>query len=274
MIYKESLIYVKRQNYLSLRCTCAEIERAMSLRCLSLLILLGARALQGQLASPGRALEGTIFVDFIDRRDATISPLRYGGNASGARLGYVSRGTLYQKELAFELRAGKLSPSRAAGTEHVAVNGLRVAVLRSVSATTLVGLALTGDAVVIEHQYGVLGTESFFTSAFTLSPIADWSPAHWKGRVRARAWIPVLAYVAHPYSRARALEGSVFTLVGPSRWRAASLELMRTSNDVRRVAMVAAYRLDVRSYREDHGLASVENRLLLSAIVRLGRIAP
>jgi hypothetical protein len=52
-----------------------------------------------------------------------------------------------------------------------------------------------------------------------------------------------------------------------------SFELTRTTNDTRRVAWVAAYRLDVRSYREDQGLASVESRILVSALVRLGRIA-
>jgi hypothetical protein len=262
------------QRSLLLSATYAEIGRRMRLRLHAILgLCLTARVLPAQLASPGRALDGTIFVDFIERRDATISPLRYGGNASGARLGYVSRGTRYQRELAFELHGGSLSSSRSEGGEQLGSGDLSFAVLRSTSANAFVGLALHADALVTEHQYGEQMAETFLTSAVTLSPIADWIPAHWNRRVRARAWIPVLAYVAHPYSRAKALEGSVFTLVGPSRWRAVSFELTRTSNDTRRVAWVAAYRLDVRSYREDQGLASVESRILVSALVRLGRIA-
>jgi hypothetical protein len=234
------------------------------------------------LAPPARAQDGVtahhlqlgVLAGRIDSRDATVSPLRYGGPTIGARAAYLARGPRDLTEVGMELRGGGLSSARTDGSEDVMSFAMNVAAARRLASNMLLGLSLDGDITGVEHFYAGTNATQLFASGFvTLSPVLYWYPAEGRRRIQVRASVPALAVVVRPYSRTGIQGQSIpWTLVGPSRWRAASFRLHYTSNDANRLAIRSTYQLTVRSYREQSSYAAVENQLSFSALVRLGRL--
>lgn len=209
----------------------------------------------------------------IDNRDATVSPLRYGGITIGARAAYLGRRPRHQTEVGMELRGGGLTSARTDGSEDVVSFAMNVAAAQRVASSIMLGLSLDGHITGIEHFYsGTNATQVFATGFVTASPVLYWHPGEGRRRIQLRASVPALALVVRPYSRTGIQgQGIPWTLVGPSRWRAASLRLHYTSNDANRLAIRSTYQLDMRSYGDQSGLAAVENQLSIAALVRLGR---
>jgi hypothetical protein len=234
------------------------------------------------LAPPARAQEGVVahhvqlgvLAGRIDNRDATISPLRYGGVTAGARAAYFGRGPRHQTEVGMELRGGGLTSAQTDGSEDVVGFAMNVAAARRLAPSTMLGLSLDGSVTGVRHFYsGTNATLVFTTGVVTLSPVIYWYPGEGRRRIQLRASVPALALVVRPYSRSGIQgQGIPWTLVGPSRWRAASLRLNYTSNNANRLAIRSTYQLDMRSYRDQSGLAAVENQLSIAALVRLGRL--
>lgn len=210
----------------------------------------------------------------IDSRDATVSPLRYGGPTIGAQAAYLARGPRDLTEVGMELRGGGLGSARTDGSEDVVSFAMNVAAARRLASSMMLGLSLDGDITGVEHFYsGTNATELFASGFVTLSPVLYWHPTKGRRRIQARASVPALALVVRPYSRTGIQGQSIpWTLVGPSRWRAASFRVHYTSNDAKRLALRSTYQLDMRSYREQSGHAAVENQLSIAALVRLGRL--
>jgi hypothetical protein len=231
------------------------------------------------LAPPAHAQERVthhvqlaVLASRIDNRDMTVSPLRYGGITIGGRAAYVRRGPRHQTEVGMELRGGGLTSTRTDGSEDVVSFAMNVAAARRLASNTMLGVSLDGDVTGVQHFYsGTTGGQVFATGVVTLSPVIYWYPDAGRRRIQVRASVPALALVVRPYSRSGIQrQGFPWTLVGPSRWRAASLHLHYTSNDANRLAIRSTYQLDMRSYRDQSGLAAVENQLSIAALVRLG----
>jgi hypothetical protein len=138
----------------------------------------------------------------------------------------------------------------------------------------MLGITLDGAVTGVQHFYsGTTGAQVFATGVATLSPVIYWYPGEGRRRIQLRASVPAIALVVRPYSRT-GIQGQAipWTLVGPNRWRAASLRPHYTSNDANQLAIRSTYQLDMRSYRDQSGYAAVENQLSIAALVRLGRL--
>jgi hypothetical protein len=226
-----------------------------------------------ELRSVGR-VELALLAGRIDKRDAIISPLRYGGTTTGLRAGYSRESVRGQTEVAIWIGGGGLTSARGAGSEAFGVAGVEAAVVQRISSALMLGLAMDGEFLETQHRYqSGRNPEVFEMAVVAITPVLRWIPVRMNGRMQVGVSLPILTLVARPYSRING-QDVPWTVVGPARWRAASLRLQYTSTEARRIAARLSYDVDVRSYQDELGFTSLENRLRLGALIRLGRSPP
>lgn len=160
---------------------------------------------RAQEARSAHHLEIAFLAGRIDEREETISPLRYHGMTSGGRLAYSAGGRRRLAEVGIWMTAGSLSAERGDGARDRSAGGIGVSIVQRLSSTTKLGLAVEGGAADATHHYQSASvSERIEMTHVSLSPLLDWTPERSRGRLRLRAAVPVVVFVARPYTRARA----------------------------------------------------------------------
>lgn len=211
----------------------------------------------------------------MDRRDEVVSPARYGGALSAVRIDYAGAWKQHRTDAVFEVGNGTLtSDGNAASREEMYDVAIELSYARRVR-RTFVGAVLRGRADAVSHYYGnPTLSDDFGVAALTLSPVIDCEPwgAGALRNVRVRASAPIVTLLARPYSRLNITGGRPpWRIAYPWEVPSVAVHLSHVTNTARRLALRTAYSLEMQAVREAYGLAAVENRVSIGAVLRFGR---